>query len=364
MDVLSRVKSDKKTSRSQSKRIHQSNHPHSENNFLKQPPLTSELLHLDQLFAALPTGVIVLDERGQIQQFNLAAETLLTTPLKQQLWRDVIEQVFSPKPDDGHEISLKNGKRIHLTASVLEDTAQQVLFIEDRTETRALQDELRRAERLVSMGQMMSAMAHQIRTPLASALLYASHLSDFESSKASPQKKYAEKIKGRLKAIENQIQDILLFAKTGESITTAVNVEELLEEVVNNIQSEVNRTQTVIQLTNLTSHVELIGNRDALSGALQNLLVNAMQASKPKQVVTLSVLNQRNEVKFTVTDQGAGMDSMQLERVFEPFYTTKSNGTGLGLAVVKSVVELHGGELDIQSKKEVGTEISITLPCW
>src|SRR4051812_37775063 len=151
---------------------------------------------LENLLNFLPGGVVVLDSSGRISECNPAAIDLLGEPLQGELWRDVILRSFAPRKDDGHEVSLRDGRRISIsTRNQGEDG--QIILLTDQTETRRLQSQLSRHERLSAMGKMMSALAHQIRTPLSAAMLYAGHLCN---SKLDDVKRhqFSEKICNRL----------------------------------------------------------------------------------------------------------------------------------------------------------------------
>ena len=131
---------------------------------------------LSALLTALPGGVIVLDSSGVIQEYNPAAANLLGEPLENLAWSDVIRRAFSPRSDDGHEVSLTDGRRVSISTCPLESEPGQILLLTDVTEMRRLQDRLSQHQRLAAMGEMAASLAHQIRTPLSSALLYASNL--------------------------------------------------------------------------------------------------------------------------------------------------------------------------------------------
>lgn len=133
---------------------------------------------LQNLLSLLPGGVIVIDEEGRVREANPAACDMLGLPLEGELWRHVITRCFAPREDDGHEISLKDGRRLSIATRSLDAEPGQLVLLNDLTETRHLQDQLARHERLSSLGRMVASLAHQIRTPLSAALIYASHLTD------------------------------------------------------------------------------------------------------------------------------------------------------------------------------------------
>ena len=142
-------------------------------------PLQShEVSQLYAIFKALPTGVLLLDGTGIITRANPAAIDLLGEPLEGELWRHVITRCFEPREDDGHEISLRDGRRVQLSTQPLQDQAGQLVFINDLTETRQLQDRINHMKRLSALGNMAASLAHQIRTPLSAAMLYAANLAN------------------------------------------------------------------------------------------------------------------------------------------------------------------------------------------
>ncbi len=125
---------------------------------------------LQNLLDLLPGGIIVIDSQGIVSEANPAARELLGQPLVGELWRQVIARCFAPREDDGHEISLKDGRRLSISTRSLDAEPGQLVLLNDLTETRLLQDQLARHERLSSLGRMVASLAHQIRTPLSAAL--------------------------------------------------------------------------------------------------------------------------------------------------------------------------------------------------
>ena len=123
---------------------------------------------LATLLQALPGGVIALDRNGVVQEYNQAALTLLGEPLSGVAWSQVIARAFAPRNDDGHDVSLADGRRVNIATCPIENEPGQILLITEVTELRQLQDRVNQQQRLVAMGEMAASLAHQIRTPLAS----------------------------------------------------------------------------------------------------------------------------------------------------------------------------------------------------
>ena len=136
--------------------------------------LEEQVERYKQVLDVMPAGVILLDTQGVVHEANPEAQRLLEMPLVGQKWFEVIQQAFSPREDDGHEISLRNGRKVRLAISA--STTGQLILITDLTETRLLQSRISDLQRLSSLGRMVASLAHQVRTPLSSAMLYASNL--------------------------------------------------------------------------------------------------------------------------------------------------------------------------------------------
>ncbi|MCK1785737.1 PAS domain-containing protein, partial [Pseudomonas sp. TNT11] len=183
---------------------------------------------LQNLLDLLPGGVIVIDDQGRVREANPAACDLLGLPLEGELWRHVITRCFAPRDDDGHEISLKDGRRLSIATRSLDAEPGQLVLLNDLTETRHLQDQLARHERLSSLGRMVASLAHQIRTPLSAALIYASHLTD-EQLPAETQQRFAGRLKERLHELEHQVRDMLVFARGELPLTDRLTPPGLMQ---------------------------------------------------------------------------------------------------------------------------------------
>ncbi|WP_111640530.1 sensor histidine kinase [Marinimicrobium alkaliphilum] len=319
---------------------------------------------LENLLNFLPGGVIVLDPAGRVSECNPSAIDLLGEPLRGAVWRDVIARSFAPRQDDGHEVSLHDGRRISIATRNLEDDGQ-IILLTDQTETRRLQSELSRHERLSAMGQMMSALAHQIRTPLSAAMLYAGHLC---GDQLDPPKRaqFADKVLNRLTNIERQVQDMLLFVKGELPLNDTLSVAELQLALEEAMEAPLMTSESICHWQNDSRKEYLHCNREALVGALMNLVNNAIQAVGQGAVLHLSFVAERLAGQpwliISLRDEGPGIDAKLLPNVEEVFVTTKSQGTGLGLMVVQAVARAHGGRFLLESKPGFGTTGRVLIP--
>jgi two-component system sensor histidine kinase FlrB len=312
---------------------------------------------LQSLLSTLPAGVVVVDGAGRIQEHNRAAEEILGAGLAGQLWQSVVRTTLkSPSAADG-DWSTRDGRRIALAASSLPQETTKIILLTDVTETRALQELVARNQRLSAIGKMAASLAHQIRTPLAGALLYLSQCRSRRDER--DRAKLLEKGIDRLRHLDLLVQDMLVFAR-GKGPGERVRVADLFR-AVHDAAVAVKPPNAHLVILGGDVLVELDGNRTALTAALTNLVNNAFE-SAPDVVVTLEARLRGDRVEFTVRDNGPGIAPSIQSRVFEPFFSTRPAGTGLGLAVVKTVADAHGGDLALHSETGGGTCIELKLP--
>nr|WP_258189226.1 ATP-binding protein [Stutzerimonas stutzeri] len=314
---------------------------------------------LQSLLDLLPGGVIVIDGQGVVREANPVALDLLGEPLEGRLWREVIARSFAPRKDDGHEVSLKDGRRVSIATRSLNGEPGQLVLLTDLTETRRLQEQLARHERLSSLGRMVASLAHQIRTPLSSALLYASHLEQGGLSDEQ-QQRFAGRLKDRLNELEHQVRDMLVFARGDLPIENRLTPAQLLAAL--RAAAETRLQGVVVRWQCDVRGGALLCNRDMLVGALLNLIENALQASADEPRLKIHVYARDSVMHISVSDNGVGIEATTLTRLGEPFFTTRATGTGLGLAVVKSIARAHSGTLSLRSRPGRGTCATLRLP--
>jgi two-component system sensor histidine kinase FlrB len=314
---------------------------------------------LQQILAALPAGVIVLNAKNQVIDCNQVAIEFLGEPLLGQEWDSVLTRSLLPVAGCPHERMLVDGRRLNIISNKLSLDAGQIILLSDISELRSLQDLLAQQKQLSAMGEMVASMAHQVRTPLSTAILYASHLKKSTLSEGQRQQ-FAGKIMERLLYLERQVNDMLIFAKQGRMTMERFSLKHLLLQLLENCEAK----KITVQIEDHSETEQISGNEDALLGALMNLINNAEEACGEGGRVTIKISKQNDEtIKILVQDNGPGMPPEVQQRILEPFYSTKVTGTGLGLAVVDSVIKAHNGQLYCQSKPGQGTVFTLILPC-
>lgn len=317
----------------------------------------------ERLLQALPGAVVVLDGDGVVQECNSAARQLLGEPLQRVKWRTLVDRAFAPRRDDGHEISLKSGRRVNISTCSLDGEPGQILLLKDITETRQLQEQLGQLQRLSEMGRMVAALAHQIRTPLASALLY---LSGLRSGRIEPPERLRilDKALDRLRHLEGLVKDMLAFARQGKFEVEEISIGEFVADFMGSLEAQLKANGVSLELQNGVRGLHIRGNTEALRSAFQNLIDNAIQwggHGGHLRVVVRQPSAQAVCIEFI--DEGPGIAPELQRQVVKPFFTTRSGGTGLGLTVVRGIISAHHGELTIESNPPVpGTTVRITLP--
>ncbi|MGB5276381.1 MAG: ATP-binding protein [Gammaproteobacteria bacterium] len=314
---------------------------------------------LEGLLDTLPAGIVVLDKRGHITQANPVAYDMLGNDICGQTWDLLARRVFV---SDGDELRLLDGRWISVCGRALDAEPGKIILITDTTETRALQDIVSRQQRLTSLGEMIASLAHQIRTPLATALLYLSNISH-PQAQSEDRTHYAEKARERLHHLERMVNDMLVFARGEVSDIESFSVSGFLDDFRQALEPQFNLHQAILTIENSVDGNHLRGNRDALFSAFQNLVNNAFEACQDTLTLNVKVsYAEDNMIAFCFQDNGCGIPDDIKDRVMEPFFTSRRSGTGLGLAVVNATVSSFNGTFDIRSEPGSGSCFVIKLP--
>jgi two-component system sensor histidine kinase FlrB len=244
----------------------------------------------------------------------------------------------------GENTELRSGRFVNLSRRHLRHGGEVVLLT-DVTESHLMNVFLARQQRLVTMGELAAGLAHQIRTPLAAALLYASQMS-IRGRSVEDLSRCAEKTVGSLKQLDRLVNDMLAFAHGGAA-RELVSVSALLEQVAQWLRPALR------QGVRLTIRTEAPGlavraNAPSLVSAVLNLATNALQsASAELDLELLARVAHGGRAQIVVSDNGPGVPAHIRDRIFEPFFTTRARGNGIGLSIVKSVVEAHRGSVSL-----------------
>lgn len=314
------------------------------------------------LLDVLPGGVVVLDGHGRVQEHNPAALTLLGEPLLDQPWHAVIERAFAPGPDDDTDVSLRDGRRVNISTCPLGAEPGQILLLMDVTEIRRMQDRLNQQQRLAAMGETAASLAHQIRTPIASALLYASQLKR-QNLTDTDRIHVADKIFSRLRHLEQVINNMLMYARRGPVAEEHFSCADLFQDLQASLETSLRNSDVQFDCHDHSDGHLLQGNRQMLLSGLLNLAMNAIQVMPEGGQLEISAeLTDEYGIAIRISDTGPGIPPEKQQEIFSPFYTTRKDGTGLGLAVVEAIVRNHKGHIELESQPDTGTTFTLHLP--
>jgi PAS domain S-box-containing protein len=343
-------------------------------------------LFLENLVESLPVGVAVLDRENRVKAWNpaLAASSGVSPEcaMGKHYFRDLFPGLLSAGAQsivdslrkDPWKIVHRAGmaghiaggpEHVDLTVAAFRSRTGLpdgvVVITQDATERVLLGRELEESRRLASLGAFAAAIAHDIRTPLTSIQMNVQILRS-RGVLSEGDNEYLDIASEEIERLNRSVGEILDYAKPLALSVEATDVDDLLDDVVRTVQPVFGERR--VALVRGPRRPELRVGVDArrMRTALVNLLDNAADASPSGTCVELSAaLGEDGRVCIRVEDHGRGIDEANLEKVFEPFFTTRPDGTGLGLAIARKVVRAHGGELDVRSTVGEGTTFTIAL---
>ena len=326
---------------------------------------------LEQLLSLMPVSVVILNLDSIIVEMNDEAEKILGKDAKHRTWEEVVSNVFLTKNEADtylthDQIAYQLSKAPLLLTRGAEQSFHEgeILIIQDVTAARNLQQHVDRHQRLNSLGEMTASLAHQIRTPLASALLYISQL-DIDNLDKDKRAKFVKKSVDSLRHLESLVKDMLQYAKGGKSFSKKIVVNELIQKLLQAVKPRIKDSFSSIQIVPFDEKVNVVGDIDALLTALQNLVMNAIEVVHVHAdiIIEVDVIDANPKViDFKVIDRGPGLTEKLISKVYEPFYTSRAQGAGLGLAVVRAVAEAHDGETWVANIIGKGTVFTLRIP--
>jgi two-component system sensor histidine kinase HydH len=336
----------------------------------------------DEVVSHLPVGLIATDRSGRITFFNAAAESI--TGLSKLRVLEQKPDTFLPKGLCGVQEQLDQGqaiieqemecifsgtKSVPVSVSATRitndsgDFVGQVLILRDLSEIRGLEDEILRQEKLAAMGGLAAGVAHEVRNPLSSIKALATFFSgQFEVG--SEAKDAAEVMIQEVDRLNRVITELLDFARPSDLKRKSHDIELLLSRSIQLIQQDATNKNIDIKLHTESGICSSWIDSDRLAQCLLNLYINAIQAMENGGTLTVQcTAGTADYVNITVKDTGLGISPDQLNKIFDPYFTTKKRGTGLGLAIVYKIIEAHQGQIVVDSTIGEGTSFTITIPC-
>ena len=314
---------------------------------------------LGSLMDTLPGGVIVIDASGTVREENAIAQRLLGTSVVNRNWKDIIKAASGSNSLHAGEVSLQNGLRLCLSSSAYGDAGDKVVLLTDITEDFRLRNLVNREERLAALGEMSARLAHQVRTPLSTAILYLSHLPTSDNQQSAL---VVKKILERLRQIESLTDGMLSYIRGETRAHRVFSLTSVLKEVSETNILLMKKSSGQLTLDAPADNCLIEGDKEAIVNALNNLIENAVQATHETPRIVVSLQRVDSNYQITVSDNGPGIEESIKEKIFDPFFSGRPDGTGLGLAVVMSAVRAFSGQISIKNRKQGGARIEILLP--
>ncbi|WP_167590509.1 ATP-binding protein [Oceanidesulfovibrio indonesiensis] len=338
----------------------------------------------DELVASLPAGLIACDASGAVVSMNDSATRLLNLDPADCIGRepsefltaelfDVFSLAHAGERVVEQEITLPAGNRntqekertLLVSASAVTTAsggnAGCVLILRDVSELKRLEEQVRRQEKLAAVGQLAAGVAHEIRNPLSSIKGFAVHLGS-RFPKDSPDALAAQTLVAETDRLNRVVTELIEYARPTEASRTPTDPGAVIDHTMRLLRQEAADA-------GVTMHFEPCGelpkvdiDPDRVSQALLNLCLNAIQAMDEGGRLTVRACVMDGALEIEVEDTGPGIDPDVYEQIFDPYYTTKPRGQGLGLAVVRKVAEAHGGRVDIHSTPDAGSRFTLVLP--
>ncbi len=342
------------------------------------------------LLSSIGVGVMSIDRDELVLTWNEAAERITSIPQTRALGNrleDLLAQLFLPDKEREELLEIirmpfLTGERhsrykcelhpyqrgemyFNFESSPLRapnGSVQGVVFVfEDVTPEVRMEKEVQRVGQLASVGLLASTIAHEVRNPLSTIRITAQHLLGELAPHAQAQE-FLNMIIAEVDALDAKITEFLKFARPSEPVLQDVNLAQLVQSTLQFMQQYFEEHNVRLEV-DVSVSVPIKADPSQLKEALRNLIINAVQSMPTGGLLRISASTAPGDtVCIVVRDTGTGIPAEEVDRIFTPFYTTKSEGTGLGLANVQKIVESHGGSIHVKSEVGVGTEMRIILP--
>jgi len=336
------------------------------------------------ILQSITAGVLTIGPDGSVATANLAAERMLGMREEEMVPRQLsvllrndggiganlsrILQGRTPKLVSDTQLVTLDGKTLHTQVSMsrMRDTEGRVLgavvTLEDVSEVKALTDQLIRADRLAALGELTAGVAHEVRNPLG---IIRASVQLVEEPSADPEriKDAVRIIKQEIDRLDRVIKALLDFGRPSAPTLRPTNVEDVIEDVVLFTRRFAGQARVDID-TEYAAGIPLVwADADQLKQVFVNLVSNAVQAMEEDGgKITVRVWDDDAFVFASVKDTGPGISQADLMKIFDPFYSTRDAGTGLGLTIVHRIIDQHGGRIEVESAAEGGTVFTVVLP--
>jgi signal transduction histidine kinase len=317
--------------------------------------------YLNAILYNLEEAIIVVDPEEKITMLNKSAEDILGISRSDAVGKVFHNLHFLISKNNSETILTVTGRQynIILSHSPIVDSRGSsrgnVILIKDITRLRELEIQQERDQRLKAMGEMATKIVHEIRNPLCSMQLFSSMLeSEVENT---PHKELARGISTGINSLNTILTNMLLFAKPHKPSSKKIPIDRVVEESVV-ILTPLIKARNIELKKSLRPH-EVLGDGELLKQVFINVILNAVQALPDGGDLNVTTEKSGPSVIVHVKDNGPGIDAADIEKIFNPFFTTKDTGTGLGLTIASQIMQAHGGYIKVHNGEERGSTFSL-----
>lgn len=341
-----------------------------------------ENVHLQQVVDQLEDGFIFLTHDRRILFFNKAAEAVVGKPVQQiHGWRveEALDASHPLRPllvDRGDEggrrgatiVLRRDGRAREISVSRFavadaERSMGTMVLLKDVESIKTLRSLVSYSAKLAALGRLTSGVAHEVKNPLNAMTIHLELLKERLGVSAGAVQENLDVIGSEIKRLDRALQGFLRFVRPQELTLSAVDINALLRGLEALLQPEW-QPMGVRFVSHLDTRFDVIrADEELLRQAFLNILLNACQAMPNGGAIRISTaLDQDEHVRVTIADEGTGIPTEDLDKIFRLYYTTKSDGSGIGLSLVYRIVQLHDGSIDVSSEPDKGTTFVIRLP--
>ena len=217
-------------------------------------------------------------------------------------------------------------------------------------------------ERIAALGRAAAQVAHEVKNPLAGLLLYSLHLKSKSSNFSESQTYLVDKIVDTIKHLNNRVEQILGFARPVNLTLLSGDLNEIVTDVLELLRPQLTANKVEVRLSTSQQPAYAMLDQSSMRGALMNLILNAIEAMREGGTLSVAIDHTEQSLQLEIADTGLGISEEEAKKIFEPFYTTKEQGLGLGMPYAKKIIEQHDGTISLNSRPGEGTTISIALP--
>jgi two-component system sensor histidine kinase HydH len=333
----------------------------------------------EALVKNMPIGLIAFDESGHIAICNEKAGVILDVVCRDAIGKQADSILPAPLQQILNELSQHSGltekdlqissgqsdsKTLEVVAAGLTDNgaaAGRIMLFRDVTVIRQLEKEVAKSRHLNSLGSLAAGVAHEIRNPLSSIKGFAVYFKERLSGNTEDEQT-ADIMIAEVERLNRVISQLIEFARPLELKLERIQFLDLINHAVALISTEAQKKQIEVTVDIAQDLPDLEADPDKIKQVLLNILLNSLAAMNKEGKISINVMPQKNNIAVIISDTGAGIEQTDLPRIYDPYFTSKPAGSGLGLAVVQKIMEAHGGTIKIQSAIGKGTTAFLNFP--